>query len=142
MPGRACDPVPILAACKLVGSNASRNSPAVWCGKVEAESVRQGEVAALHAVRDIHQYLDAAAPGGEPRAVSIRNTDALASSGLMLSAPPASFLRQSGLRMIVLAVKERRSPAESMNGNSVVASDAVAVASVSVAHSCGNWGLK
>ena len=38
----------------------------------------------------------------------------------MRSAPARSFRRQSGLRMIVLAVNERRSPAESTNGNSAL----------------------
>ena len=44
-----------------------------------------------------------------------------ASSGFMRSAPARSFRRHSGLRMIVLAVNERRSPAESTNGNSALA---------------------
>ena len=49
----------------------------------------------------------------------------------MRSAPLASFFRHSGLRMIVLAVNERRSPAESTNGNSALAPGAGSVASES-----------
>src|SRR5262249_6686986 len=43
-----------------------------------------------------------------------------ASAGFMRNAPAASFFRQPGLRMMVFAVNERRSPAESRNGNAAL----------------------
>ena len=49
----------------------------------------------------------------------------------MRSAPARSFRRHSGLRMMVLAVNERRSPAESTNGNSALAPGRGLVASES-----------
>src|SRR5262249_29710659 len=65
-------------------------------------------------------------PSALPRRVEMRTRPPLAtprrraSSGLMRSAPAGSFFRQPGLRMIVFAVNERRSPAESRKGNSAL----------------------
>ena len=69
----------------------------------------------------------------------LRRPGAAASSGCMRSAPARSFLRQSGLRMMVLAVNERRSPAESTNGNVGVPPGAGSLASaIELAKSSGS----
>ena len=73
-----------------------------------------------------------------PSATPIR----AASSGFMRSAPDLSFRRQSGLRMMVLAVNERRSPADSTKGNSALepgASSSASEASSGKSSGIASW---
>ena len=97
--------------------------------EVEAEPVRQRDVAGLHALRDLDRRPRRCRGGSRAaRGRRPQHRCRFASSGFMRSAPPRSFFRHSGLRMIVLAVNERRSPAESTNGNSGLAPGSGSVA--------------
>ena len=59
--------------------------------------------------------------GGERDGVAVGEAEPLGVVGETRSAPRPSFLRHAGSRKMVLAVNERRSPAESRNGHSRVA---------------------
>ena len=78
-------------------------------------------MARLQRVGDLDRCLDRSARASRPARVPPSSTPRrAASAGLMRSAPPPSFFRHAGSRKIVFAVDERRSPAESTNGNSSV----------------------
>ena len=101
------------------GATPVTTGPAVLAGVVEAEPVRQRDVAGLHASSTSTDGDRRAPLGRRPaRGRRRRGRAPRRRPALTRSAPAPSRLRQAGSRKIVLAVNDRRSPADSTNGNS------------------------
>ena len=131
VPGGARQPVAVLARGELVGRDPGRRRPPSRRDSrgPGRSAARRGRAACGPRSRPrratLARFVESRArsPSSRPRR--------FASSGLMRRAPSRSFRRQSGLRTMVLAVKERRSPAESTKGNSAAAAAGASPASPS-----------
>ena len=112
---RAGEPVAVLGGGELVGRHAVRGVAALARDsrpRPLGSDTCPGWSASVSSTRPPRCRAVVPAPGRRRRC-----RGAAASAGLMRSAPCASFFRHAGSRKIVLAVDERRSPAESTNGN-------------------------
>ena len=94
VPGRARPRVAVLGRGQFVRGNASDRAAPIFVGKIEPESIGQGDVPLLERVRDFNDGLQSAplgrnpnpSPGGHPDTLGILGTDPKCAVGVF-SAP-------------------------------------------------------